>query len=94
MGVGSSEEDITRVHLRPCPRGHPTPSTMSPSRAGFPAINVVRAQPCGLSHLSFPLLPQSECPVPPSLAGRAQRRGVAVPGTWEGYPLVPLSFRD
>lgn len=52
--VGSSEEDIIRFHLGPCPRGHLIPSTMSPSRASFQAINVVRAQPSGCPHLSFP----------------------------------------
>lgn len=47
VGVGSSAEDITRFHLGPCPRGHLTPSTMSPSRASFQAINVLGAQPSG-----------------------------------------------
>lgn len=63
VGVGSSAEDITRFHLGPCPRGHLTPSTKSPARASFQAINVLGARPSGCApHPRF--LPRSTVRVP------------------------------
>lgn len=69
VGVCSSAEDITRFHLGPCPRGHLTPSTMSPSRASFQAIIVLGAQPSGFP--PPPFLPCSTVRVPSfTISGR------------------------
>lgn len=38
------ELDPVSTSASACPRGHPTPSTTSPSRAAFPAIHAVRAR--------------------------------------------------
>lgn len=84
-GLGYSE-DLTRRHLRPCPRGHPAQKTASPSEPAFR----VRAQPRRGPHLSLPA-PQPERPAPPLRA--EGRRGVAEQETGKGAPLpAPLAL--
>lgn len=66
--LGTQKRTCLGVRLPPCPRGHWTPSTMSPPRGSFLATNAVKDQPCGCPHLSL-LAPQSRPPALPPLVG-------------------------
>lgn len=95
MGFGKQEENLTRCPPLPLPARE---ATRLPARRALPARlschSRGQSSVSSVSHLSLPA-PESRSPAPPPVPGRAHRRRVAVPGTWEGYPLPsPTCFGD